>query len=1076
MNATPDSLPVAIIQHVQIILGTIHVLAFQAGRQSSNRPYQTNYTCQDINECIVGTDNCNHATTTCTNVIGSFYCPCQTGFYSIYDPTTCIDINECQEAGACVQFANCTNTIGSYYCGCDKGFRFDNINECLELNSCNSYSTCIDTIGSYECACNNGFDLDPITNQCVDINECTTNLNDCDQHAYCNNTLGSFTCTCENQWQGTGTYCECKFCDRCLSIQDCYYTGGNCPPNSYPIKNFSKAEYSYCNCYEGYYWLNNPVTPKNCTICPAGSYCTNEVKHNCPDHSMNYIGQNNIESCICNDGYYRVMDTCIECPADYYCSGNNITKCPQNSSSVHYSNSIVDCLCDSSYYYVTTGICLLCPERFYCPGEFHGKIHCPSNTYSGVGSSNIIQCQCDYGYAGIIHSVNCSACIAGTFKDTIGQVACSDCPSLTYSPYIASPTIEQCLHCPNNSISDPASPSLYSCLCDKGYYEKLRTYSNLNCDYCNIGTYNYKVNQTVCFDCPIDTYQPSIAQISESSCLPCPPHASSLQVASSSCVCDPGYITPTASFFDCQECAAGYYMDSYGLNTSCFICPSNTYQQYTASSFCTHCPNNMLSPQGSNALTDCYCPPGSYFTGDSCVLCPHGTYKYGYNRNIQCIDTYNPKTGSYDFKDCLSCPVNSISPAASYTSEQCYCHTGTYIQSGSYAGFNYRCTNCSVGAYSDHINQTVCTLCPVDTYSTYVGSPTISNCLKCPYQSQSLTGSSQIVDCKGNSGYYGNDGTPCVACSPGTYKPTVGDSSCTTCPVNTYSNTTASITKSDCLDCRFNSLANPLLARQQSDCKCDMGYEDRSLLCYPCPAGTYQPTVSNDAKCIKCGENYWSGVVAARNSSVCTACRNHSLSAAGSNNPFDCKCIEGYGFVDNLCQECNPGYYKHNISNEICSACPIDTYNTLFISTSIDFCLSCVSHSVSPIASYQKTQCLCEAGYSSIIPIGERCDICNIGTYSPMLNYTACIDCNPGLYADGLGFTYCKQCPLGQYNTAPRLGCGIGKYQLYLLCHMCGWQDNRVYREGICGLVPGLPSRIVLFPWKSLLSLPYWDL
>ena len=79
----------------------------------------------DINECIVGTDNC-HDNAICTNTDGSFTCTCNTGFSG--DGVICTDINECT-AGTdnCHTNALCTNTIGSFSCQCNIGYSGDGV-------------------------------------------------------------------------------------------------------------------------------------------------------------------------------------------------------------------------------------------------------------------------------------------------------------------------------------------------------------------------------------------------------------------------------------------------------------------------------------------------------------------------------------------------------------------------------------------------------------------------------------------------------------------------------------------------------------------------------------------------------------------------------------------------------------------------------------------------------------------------------------------------------------------------------------------------------------------------------------
>ncbi len=58
----------------------------------------------------------------CHNTIGSYNCSCNIGYRLNMDGFGCDDINECvEETDQCNQ--NCHNTIGSYTCSCYTGFR-----------------------------------------------------------------------------------------------------------------------------------------------------------------------------------------------------------------------------------------------------------------------------------------------------------------------------------------------------------------------------------------------------------------------------------------------------------------------------------------------------------------------------------------------------------------------------------------------------------------------------------------------------------------------------------------------------------------------------------------------------------------------------------------------------------------------------------------------------------------------------------------------------------------------------------------------------------------------------------------
>ena len=107
-------------------------------------------TCLETDEC--DSDNTNFNGTaycgieaTCTNSVGSFSCPCVTGFTQHTPWVGCRDINECTEGGnLCKQNTDCWNWYGTHNCSCKAGFTGDphvgctDIDECAEedLNTC----------------------------------------------------------------------------------------------------------------------------------------------------------------------------------------------------------------------------------------------------------------------------------------------------------------------------------------------------------------------------------------------------------------------------------------------------------------------------------------------------------------------------------------------------------------------------------------------------------------------------------------------------------------------------------------------------------------------------------------------------------------------------------------------------------------------------------------------------------------------------------------------------------------------------------------------------------------------------
>ncbi|HQB09692.1 MAG TPA: lectin like domain-containing protein [bacterium] len=165
--------------------------------------------CSDGNGCTVG-DSCNSGSCVsgaaancdqnCTNNEPGYICTCGSGYILNVDGHTCDDINECTLGiDNCDANATCANTTGSFTCTCNSGYSgsgttCSDINECTAgTDNCDTNATCANTTGSFTCTCNSGYSGNGVT--CSDINECTLGTDNCDQS--CENTSGGFTCSCE---------------------------------------------------------------------------------------------------------------------------------------------------------------------------------------------------------------------------------------------------------------------------------------------------------------------------------------------------------------------------------------------------------------------------------------------------------------------------------------------------------------------------------------------------------------------------------------------------------------------------------------------------------------------------------------------------------------------------------------------------------------------------------------------------------------------------------------------------------------------------------------------------------------
>ena len=190
----------------------------------------------DIDECAEGTAACAQ---TCTNVPGSYFCSCGSGYRLAGDRLGCDDIDECAEdlLSNCSQ--TCMNSIGGYNCSCNPGYQLasdgqmcngkylfillllftncellqnspnthSDIDECAEnVDGC--AQICLNEGGSYSCSCPSGYQLANDGWRCTDIDECAeNNMGNCSHN--CTNTIGSYNCSCNSGYRIASDNYEC---------------------------------------------------------------------------------------------------------------------------------------------------------------------------------------------------------------------------------------------------------------------------------------------------------------------------------------------------------------------------------------------------------------------------------------------------------------------------------------------------------------------------------------------------------------------------------------------------------------------------------------------------------------------------------------------------------------------------------------------------------------------------------------------------------------------------------------------------------------------------------------------------
>jgi hypothetical protein len=676
--------------------------------------------------------------------------------------------------------------------------------------------------------------------------------------------------------------------------------------------------------------LGVPTSRFNCS-CPTGkvltmiTYAINKVSTRCACKPGSV--QSRLES-----GSSSQFD-CLRCPANTYSPANYLditcTACPAFSSSPAESVK-TDCTCNQGYTGQNGGLCTACIAGTY--KNTTGSTvctPCPSNTTSITATTSITGCICNSGYEGPSGGpCTAKACNTG-YTGPAGS--CVACLGGTYKNTVGS---EACTSCPRNSSSPSGSSALTACQCNAGF-------SGANggtCSACGAGSYKATVGSVACTLCGANTYSTSNASISATSCLACPGNSTSV-AGSSVCQCKSGYSGPDGG--PCEACSVGFYKTTAGAAN------------------CTRCPENAVSALASTTLASCKCDAGhSGPDGGQCTACAAGSYKPTVG-SVACtlcgVNTYGTTLGAISNTSCVGCPGNSTSVRGSDKPELCFCKAG-YEQTKEFDS----CIECRPGFYDNITNRHECSICGGGLYSASWGASGPETCKECgpgtwsdigsatcslcPPNSNSSARSTSLTDCKCIPGFTGQDGQTCEACERGEYKASVGNASCTICSENSYS-------------ARGTDLYSELTDRGGTRCMCLFGY-----------------TGPDSGNCTACEEGKYKNV---SGSTLCYNCARNSTSPAGSSQKSACVCNAGYeetisGSEENElnCTACARGKYKATISFK-------------YLQILLNPCSSCPAN-FTTISGSAASGCECDVGYSNSstnTTSQNWCGSCKIGTY-----------------------------------------------------------------------------------------------
>ena len=202
---------------------------------------------------------------------------------------------------------------------------------------------------------------------------------------------------------------------------------------------------------------------------------------------------------------------------------------------------------------------------------------------------------------------------------------------------------------------------------------------------------------------------------------------------------------------------------------TCAPCDKGTYKALAGNTACTPCTQSATtSAPGATAVTACECTAGYggviKTDSDQCKECPTGMYS------------------GDDDASCTACPEHSVTAATgSKLITDCLCGPG---YSGAITAPSSSCKACEASMYKKDAGSAACSQCPPDS-NTAAGTPATA-----------------VTACNCNAGYFGTIAAAadkCTACSSGTFKPDIGPSACSACPVNSDTGgITASTKITDC--------------------------------------------------------------------------------------------------------------------------------------------------------------------------------------------------------------------------------------------------------------------------------------
>jgi hypothetical protein len=397
-------------------------------------------------------------------------------------------------------------------------------------------------------------------------------------------------------------------------------------------------------------------------------------------------------------------------------------------------------------------------------------------------------------------------------------------------------------------------------------------------------------------------------------------------------VTDPTYIpTPAPSPMPTIACAKGEYIDL----KNALLC-----KDCEASFFCIR-----------GRRQKCPYKAYSFAKATFCRECPEGTKINGLQTGSVIILTSKPTYRP------------SINPQ--YTAPPTDAPTSSCVSGQNLNPNTGKCQDCDPGYFSTFVGMP-CQLCMAGSYTEYPGS---TQCYKC-FAGQQVVLYKYCYNCEAG-GY---------AETPRAINYTPNDiETCKKCPFNQYSYPMAA----KCMDCQPGSV--PTL--DQSGCELSSSIlptasptsQDPPDVPTPCGPGQ----ASNNGVCYSCNPGFYS------TNGQTTQCKQCPVGMIDIEERSSCSfCPIGYGFSDNYCGMCSPGYYAPLPDSQ--SGSPLGDGPPRL------GCTKCPPGMYSKYADYRCHPC---PNGTEVNLSEDGCDPCPVNTFSFRGITSKCKQCPEGTYS-----------------------------------------------------------------------------